>query len=406
MKGPIAIVSKQRLVGATNGSSAYLIAIARSLAGTGHEVHLIQPSPNIFGRTPAMRLQPEMDVFASHTIRATLRLGNWRIVLSPAIWAAAAAGVARKLLRKVGMKGRWTEDRPRPYSVATPWVRADLAFVERHLPPGCSAVIADYIFCAPALALAPEAAATGIVMHDLFHARAGGGKDSVAIVSRDDEVRMLGAADAVLAIQQEEAAFVAAQVPDTRAVLVPMPAEIATSPAPGEDDRLLFVGSNTAPNTVGLSWFLEQVWPLVRRARPACVLEVAGTVDRGFEGPVPEGVRFLGLVPDLAPLYRDAGVVISPLTFGSGLKIKLVEAMAAGKAVVATSITLQGVAEHCGEAVICTDDAAEFAGAVSRLAGDRNARANLAERALASAVHNFSAETVHRELRDWADGRA
>lgn len=406
MSGPIAIVSKQRLVGATNGSSAYLIAIARSLAGAGHEVHLIQPSPNIFGRTPAMRLQPEMDVFASHAIRSTLRLGNWRIVLSPAIWAAAAVGVARKLLRKVGMKGRWTEDRARPYSVATPWARADLAFVERHLPPGCSAVIADYIFCAPALALAPGTAATGIVMHDLFHTRAGGGKDSVAIVSRDDEVRMLGAADVVLAIQQEEAAFVAAKVPGTRAVLVPMPAEIATSPAPGEDDRLLFVGSNTAPNTVGLGWFLEQVWPAIRQARPACVLEVAGTVHRGFEGPVPEGVHFLGLVPDLAPLYRDAGLVISPLTFGSGLKIKLVEAMAAGKAVVATSITLQGVADRCGEAVICTDDAAEFAGAATRLAGDRTARANLAERALASAASNFSAATVHRELRDWADGRA
>lgn len=405
MKSPIAIVSKQRLVGATNGSSAYLIAIARSLCDAGHPVHLIQPSPDIFGRTPVMRLQPEMEAFESHAIRGAQGIGNLRIVLSPAIWTAAIGGAARKLLRKAGATGRWTEDRPRPYSVATPWTGADLAFVEHHLPPGCSAVIADYIFCTPALDLAPEGSTTAIVMHDLFHARAGEGRDSVAIVSCEDEVRMLGAADTVLAIQKEEAAFVAAQVADTRAVLVPMPAEIAHEPAPGEDDRLLFVGSNTAPNTVGLGWFLENVWPILRRERPGCVLEVAGTVDRGFEGEVPQGVRFLGLVPDLAPIYRDAGVVISPLTFGSGLKIKLVEALAAGKAVVASSITLQGVADRCGDAVVCTDDAREFAGALARLAGDREARKVLAERALGCAARHFSAEIVHRELRDWADGR-
>src|SRR5690606_3854767 len=116
----------------------------------------------------------------------------------------------------------------------------------------------------------------------------------------------------------------------------PMPARAEDQPSPGEDDRVLFVGSNTAPNTVGLAWFLEEVWPEVLKRRPSCRLDVAGSVERGFDARDQRGVRFLGLVDDLAPLYRRAGVVVSPLTFGSGLKIKLIEAMAQGKAVVAT----------------------------------------------------------------------
>lgn len=402
MKPAIAIVSKQRIVGATNGSSTYLIALARSLVEAGFKVNLIQPSPDIFGRTPIMRLGPELAVFESHAIRATIAIGSWRIVLSPLIWLAAMAGVARKLLRKAGIVGAWTEDRPRAYSVATEWKEADKAFIERNIPGDTSVVIADYIFCTPAFAALPPSTATAILMHDLFHARKGDGKDSVAFVQREVELEMLSLAHVVFAIQEEERRFISDHLPETRAILVPMPADVAAAPTPGNDDSVLFVGSNTAPNSVGLSWFFSEVWPLVLSERPNCVLRVAGTVDRAFERQNQPNVRFLGMVPDLAALYREAGVVISPLTFGSGLKIKLIEALAAGKAVVATSITLQGVTAQCDGAVICTDNAREFANALVRYCADFDARTALAQSALACARSHFTAEAVHRDLRNWA----
>jgi succinoglycan biosynthesis protein ExoO len=130
-------------------------------------------------------------------------------------------------------------------------------------------------------------------------------------------------------------------------------------------------------------------------------LKVAGSVNRAFEGVDAPSVRFLGLVPELTLLYRDAAVVISPLTFGSGLKIKLVEALAAGKAIVATPTTLQGVTEFCAEAVVCTEDPAAFAAAVADLASSREAREALATKALACAERNFSAAKVHGDLRAW-----
>jgi succinoglycan biosynthesis protein ExoO len=239
-------------------------------------------------------------------------------------------------------------------------------------------------------------------MHDLFHARNGEGQDSVATLKRDDEVRILSAADVVFAIQEEERRFVDTHVRSTRAVLVPMPAQVASDPSPGADDSVLFVGSNTAPNSVGLAWFLERVWPSVRLDRPNCVLNVAGTVNRAFEGRATEGVRFLGLVPDLSSLYSQAGVVISPLTFGSGLKIKLVEGLAAGKAMIVTSTTLQGVEPLCCEAVICTDDPQEFASSLVRACSDGEVRRSLACQALACATRHFSVIIAHEDLRQWA----
>ena len=182
-----------------------------------------------------------------------------------------------------------------------------------------------------------------------------------------------------------------------------MPADPVESVQEGSDDLVLFVGSDTAPNIVGLEWFLDSVWPHVRAKRPDCRLKIAGTVHRAFAGRAWDGVDFLGLVDDLGALYTECGVVISPLTFGSGLKIKLVEALARGKAVIATSVTLQGVEDICRDAVIQTDDAAIFAEALVDLAGSSSARTDLAQRALTCAQRNFSPDTTHRDLRNWCE---
>lgn len=420
MKPVVAIVSKQRLIGATNGSSAYVLSIARSLVDAGCSVHLIQPSPDIFGRTPYLKLQDEMSVFDRHVIRGAVAIGRWRVVMSPTIWIAALAGMLRGLARKAGVKGKWVKDRPRPYSVATPWKRRDFAFVAENLPENTVALVADYMFCSPAFGVVGEncerksrtsISATAIIMHDLFHARGGADQDSVALVERHRELELLAAAQTVFAIQESEFNFVQESLPDVRALLVPMPAQPVAEAEPGEEDRILFVGSHTAPNHVGLDWFFAKVWPIVLKHRPDCRLEVAGTVNRAFDHatrdrPIPENVRFLGMVPDLDENYRRAGVVISPLTFGSGLKIKLIEALAKGKAIVATPITLQGVEHECRSAVACTDDPVQFAQHVVELCASREKRAKLARNALECAERQFSADSAHRALRHWAEGAA
>lgn len=404
----VLIVSRQRLAGSHSGSSAYLLQIARSLRGAGHDVHLVQPAPSLMGRRPFLRLSPEMDAFASHRVRGVLKLGRLMVSRDPRVWLAAARGMLARLARRAGLAGRWSEDRPAPYAVAQPWTRDDRSFVRRSARGRSDFVIADYIFQARAFdELAVPRKRCAILMHDLFHARLGGEVDSVAAVSREDEIALLSKAGAIIAIQRREADFVRDNVPAARVILAPMAAEgLVPQSSPGRSGRVLFVGSRTAPNSHGLRWFIDEVWPLVRARHAEARLDVAGTVCDDFSGEDAPGVVLHGRVETLDALYADAGVVVSPLLFGSGLKIKLVEAMGRGKAIVATGVTLQGVAQECAGTLMRAEDEEDFARAIDALLDDPEARACLGEKALIAAAGLFGPERAHRELRQWLSDEA
>ncbi len=402
----VLLISRQRIIGPTNGSSSYIIAIAQAFRKWGMACHLVQPTGRVFGRTPFFRLMPEMDIFSSVSVFKSLRVGRWLIARDPHVWWAAAQGVLARILRKLGFSGGLAEDKVVPPSISLPWERAELLYVARQSGLGKGAFIADYLFQSAALPyLLSPGVPTAIVMHDLFHARAaqfgdGRSSDSVAQVEAADEIRMLGQANAVIAIQAEEAAFVSANVPDTQALLVPMPAFPVSRGQSGNGENLLFVGSNTAPNIIALQWFFENVWDEVLAHRPYTVLDIAGSVSRAFDT-APKGVRFHGIVPDLSPMYEHAGIVLSPLKQGSGLKIKLIEALAKGKACVVTSVTLQGVEEQLGPAVLKADTPGEFAAAIALLQDDEAMRRDLADRGLAAVNAQFGPDRCFAPLRDW-----
>lgn len=403
----IHVVSRNRVTGIDSGSSAYLLGLCRAMAAAGHELHLTWPTPATFGRVPVLRLRPEMGVFRSIGMRGAWRIGNVVLARDPQVWLAAGLGVADRLLRRagIGLLGRFV--RKAPYAVAVPWQAEDLLYVARRIRGGADVVVADYAFLTPAFpyALSP-AARRVVVMHDLFSSRAAqfaraGAQDSVALIDEASELRLLGAADAVVAIQAEEGALIRRALPGQQVIVAPLAVAPVPAPQPGEGATLLFVGSNTAPNVEGLRWFLREAMPAIRRAVPRAELRVVGAVGPAL-GPLPEAVagavRVLGPVPELAPHYREAAVVISPLQLGSGLKVKLIEALAQGKAVVATGVTLQGVQEDCAPAVRPIDEAEAFAAEVVALLTDPALRAERAAASLRVARERFSAEACHAGL--------
>jgi succinoglycan biosynthesis protein ExoO len=158
----------------------------------------------------------------------------------------------------------------------------------------------------------------------------------------------------------------------------------------------LFVGSGNSFNAEGLGWFLREVWPLLARMLPGTRLDVCGSIDQAMPQR-PEGVNFHGNVPDLAPFYREAGVVIVPLLRASGLNIKLVDAAAAGRAIVATSITLVG-APFLRGAVHTADTAANFAAAIHLLLTDTVANRASVTLALAAVRTHLSPVVCYGSL--------
>jgi succinoglycan biosynthesis protein ExoO len=402
----VCVLSRQRIIGNTNGSSVYLLSLCAALSQTGYDVHLLCPSPAVFGRWPALLLRPEMRMFRSIRLRRAMRVGPLLVTTNPGTVARAVIGLLGKAASRLGIPAAQL-NKPAPYSVSQPWTRQDLIFVAQHARTHADVVIADYAFLTDGIpytlrhTLRPDALSL-VVMHDLFSSRSAqfnrlGATDSVAAIEQQAEMALLAKADAVVAIQAAEACAVRRCLPSQQVIVAPIAITPVAEPQPGLGRSVLFVGSNTAPNIFGLRWFLDAIWPLVRAAVPDASLQVVGSVC-GTVRPQPEGVRLLGSVRDLAAIYQQSAVVISPLQAGSGLKIKLIEALGQGKAVVATSVTLQGVEQEIGGAVSVADDPAEFAAAVIALLTDDALRTARATAALELARMKFSSMACYAEL--------
>jgi succinoglycan biosynthesis protein ExoO len=216
-------------------------------------------------------------------------------------------------------------------------------------------------------------------------------------IAEAQEMALLSAADLVIAIQDEEAAVVRDRLPQQRVIVAPMAVEAADHALPGDSDTILFVASNTLPNTDGLRWFIDNVWGRIRAVRPSARFLVAGSVAWSYAPTVP-GVEYLGIVADLRGLYERAGVIVSPLRVGSGLKIKLVEGLGWGKAMVVTPTSVRGVESIVEDAVLVAENADAFANDVLSLLENQTKRQHYAEAALSVANTQFGKEASYSEI--------
>ena len=307
----VCIISRQRVVGRTNGSSAYLIGLASALSGRGLPVHLVCPSPATFGRLPAFVLRPEMAVFRTIAIRGSLRIGKVIVATNPRVVLHAARGILGRLLVAAGLpSGQLTK--PAPYAISLPWHAEEFCYLAQHARANADVILADYAFLTEGIpyVLRPDAPAA-VVMHDLISSRGAeygplGVKITGAPIDLASEMKLLGQADAIVAIQAAEAAAVQRHLPRHEVIVAPLAVEPLAAAQPGSGAELLFVASKTTANIDGLRWFLDAVWPTVTEAAPNATLLVAGGVGEMFPA-VPAGIRVLGLVPRSCPFVCGGG---------------------------------------------------------------------------------------------------
>jgi glycosyltransferase involved in cell wall biosynthesis len=263
-------------------------------------------------------------------------------------------------------------------------------------------VIADYAWMAPLLDEIPaeDVVVKVILTKDVLHRRVADfarmGVDSGhAEWTRAAESALLCKAQLLVAIQSEEAKLLRQMVPEAEVVCAPF----AVRPRPTRDHqvagRCLFVGSRGQHNVHGLSWFLAQVWPLILAACPAATLHVCGSVVEGIQSR-PAAVVFRRSVADLTSVYSQAQVCLAPLLIGSGLKIKVIEALAYGRASVATGRSLEGIRMLADQAVLVADTPADFAAAVVRVLVDTDLRAELEGQARLLAETHFSPQQCYQ----------
>jgi glycosyltransferase involved in cell wall biosynthesis len=196
--------------------------------------------------------------------------------------------------------------------------------------------------------------------------------------------RMLPRFGACTVVSEPERALLARVLGHSRAIHV-LPngvhaGEYATAPsAPAE--TVIFTGAlRYAPNHQGMQWFIAEVWPRVRSARPAARLLITGD-HGGLALPAGDGIERTGFVDDVRPLLAGAAAAVAPIFAGGGTRVKILEAMASGTAVVATQKGAEGLDAGDGEHLLIGDDAATFAAHVVSVLSDDALRMRLARAA-------------------------
>ena len=167
-------------------------------------------------------------------------------------------------------------------------------------------------------------------------------------------------------------------------------------PPPPDEPVALFVADfSYRPNRQAARWLLERVAPLVCQTVPAARFVLVG----GGPFPPVRGVpsnrfEFTGYVDDVLPHLARAKVVLAPLLAGGGLKLKVVEGMAAGRPVVATSVGAEGVGAENGREIAVADGAVAFADALAGLLSDTARARRVGEAARRHASARFDGAVV------------
>ncbi|MEE8330335.1 MAG: glycosyltransferase [Acidimicrobiia bacterium] len=142
--------------------------------------------------------------------------------------------------------------------------------------------------------------------------------------------------------------------------------------------RMLWLGGfDWPPNSVGVRWLIEEVWPLVGDRLPQAELHIVGSNPPSDLGSADGRITFHGYQDDVAGWRDRADVLLAPLLTGSGVRVKIVEALAAGLPVVSTSKGCEGLAVTNGLDIVVADEPEAFADAVVGLANDPAARFRL-----------------------------
>jgi succinoglycan biosynthesis protein ExoO len=243
-----------------------------------------------------------------------------------------------------------------------------------------------------------------VLTHDIWNQHVSRQSSNIHLkyLDFDAEKRYLNQAEVVVGITQNDCKELERMIPGKKIVCAPMACTPSFSQKTPIPSRLMFIGSAYLPNIDGIEWFLTSVAPILRLSGgDKFELHLVGKIHDAYVCADPE-IRTVakGWVDDLAEEYFGAEIVIVPILGGTGMKIKLVEALAHGKAILTTSEGARGLEFLAGTAFLVADTAEDFANGIIRIASDPNLRLALEAGARAAALDVLSPESCFGPLRE------
>ena len=277
---------------------------------------------------------------------------------------------------------------------------------------GYRLALVEHFWCAPyAAALRPASELLALDLHNVESALHAGCGDAetwplstvhrrFARLCRRLERRWLPEYDLVLTASEADARRTEELSPDARVAVypntipwVPLPERAAEGPP-----VVVFSGNlEYHPNAAAVRWFRREIWPRLRERHPELIWRLIGknpeAVRRYVNGDA--RIELVGPVEDAVAAIARATVAVAPLLAGSGTRVKILEAWAAGVPVVSTPIGAEGLGATPGRELALAETAAEFAAAVDDLLRDAEKRRKLAR----------AGRTLFESRYTWKSGR-
>ncbi|MBK7945608.1 MAG: glycosyltransferase [Flavobacteriales bacterium] len=222
---------------------------------------------------------------------------------------------------------------------------------------------------------------------------------------KEYELAVLDRVDGVAAISPADAEHYTAHGTRTPVTTIPFgvdPEEYPIDEMPSGRRKPVFfhLGSmDWLPNEEGIRWLLQNVWPKVLRKRPEARLHLAGNKMPKdlLEGDHP-GTVIKGRVKSAVGYLRERQVMVVPLFSAGGMRVKIIEGMAMGKAVISTAIGAEGIAHTDGKDIVLAESATEFADAIIALHDDPQRAADIGKHARTLVERRYSDKPIVQQL--------
>jgi glycosyltransferase involved in cell wall biosynthesis len=220
------------------------------------------------------------------------------------------------------------------------------------------------------------------------------------------EIGILNKMDGIVAITPVDARNFDRLSHSTNIISIPFGINLETlseDPIQPEEASLFHIGTmNWFPNEESIKWLITEVWPMVLKRLPDIELHLAGRYmpDWLLKLSAPQ-VTVEGEVPDVWEYMQRFSIMVVPLFSGSGIRIKIVEAMAAGKAIITTAIGAEGINYENGQHLVIAKDARSFTEAIVKLCNDKALRDSLGKNARMLIAKEHDNNKLMQKLTDF-----
>ncbi|MCL5795915.1 MAG: glycosyltransferase [Gammaproteobacteria bacterium] len=213
-----------------------------------------------------------------------------------------------------------------------------------------------------------------------------------------DELSVIDSVDAVIVLSDHELELLRDERPRANVHCIPILRELPLSQNTllSERNSLLFVGGfKHTPNIDGITWFIDEVWPLlVQRGFGGKLVIVGADMSDSIRHLSVPNIEVLGFVEDLAPIYARSRATIAPLRYGAGLKGKIISSLAYGVPCISTTIGVEGSGLVHGHDVLVADNATQMVDAVLKIFASDCLWSEMSHNSLAYFKERFSTDAV------------